>query len=72
MNISQVYAVYFSATEIHQQKGDHLFANALLPSALTFRWGARFHARRARGSYEFADGDLVVFGMPTYAGKTSE
>ena len=69
MNISQVYAVYFSATG-NTRKVTPTLANAL---AVSFEVPLEVHdftlpaAREEK--YEFAEGDLVIFGMPTYAGK---
>ena len=69
MNISQVYAVYFSATG-NTRKVTTTLANALAVSfevPLEVRDFTLPAAREER--YEFAEGDLVIFGMPTYAGK---
>ena len=69
MNISQVYAVYFSATG-NTRKVTTTLANALAVSFDVPLEVRDFTLPAAREeSYEFAAGDLVVFGMPTYAGK---
>lgn len=69
MNISQVYAVYFSATG-NTRKVTTTLANALAVSFDVPLEVRDFTLPTAREeSYEFAAGDLVVFGMPTYAGK---
>ena len=69
MNISQVYAVYFSATG-NTRKVTTTLANALAVSFDVPLEVRDFTLPAAREeSYEFAVGDLVVFGMPTYAGK---
>lgn len=69
MQITQVHAVYFSATG-NTRKMTTTLANAL---AASFDVPLEVHdftlpaAREER--YAFAAQDLVVFGMPTYAGK---
>ena len=69
MNISQVYAVYFSATG-NTRKVTTTLANALAVSFDVPLEVRDFTLPAAREeAYEFAAGDLVVFGMPTYAGK---
>lgn len=69
MNISQVYAVYFSATG-NTRKVTTTLANALAVSFDVPLEVRDFTLPAAREeAYEFAEGDLVVFGMPTYAGK---
>ena len=69
MNITQVYAVYFSATG-NTRKVTTTLANALAVSFDVPLEVRDFTLPAAREeSYEFAAGDLVVFGMPTYAGK---
>ena len=69
MNISQVYAVYFSATG-NTRKVTTTLANALAVSFDVPLEVRDFTLPAAREeAYEFAVGDLVVFGMPTYAGK---
>ena len=69
MNITQVYAVYFSATG-NTRKVTTTLANALAVSFDVPLEVRDFTLPAAREeSYEFAVGDLVVFGMPTYAGK---
>ena len=69
MNITQVYAVYFSATG-NTRKVTTTLANALAVSFDVPLEVRDFTLPAAREeAYEFAAGDLVVFGMPTYAGK---
>ena len=69
MNISQVYAVYFSATG-NTRKVATTLANALAVSFDVPLEVRDFTLPAAREeTYEFAAGDLVIFGMPTYAGK---
>ena len=69
MNISQVYAVYISATG-NTRKVPTTLANALAVSFDVPLEVRDFTLPAAREeAYEFAAGDLVVFGMPTYAGK---
>ena len=69
MNISQVYAVYFSATG-NTRKVTTTLANALAVSFEVPLEVRDFTLPAAREEkYEFAEGDLVIFGMPTYAGK---
>lgn len=69
MNISQVYAVYFSATG-NTRKVTTTLANALAVSFDVPLEVRDFTLPAAREeTYDFAEGDLVVFGMPTYAGK---
>ena len=69
MNVSQVYAVYFSATG-NTRKVTTTLANALAVSFDVPLEVRDFTLPAAREeAYEFAAGDLVVFGMPTYAGK---
>ena len=69
MNITQVYAVYFSATG-NTRKVTTTLANALAVSFDVPLEVRDFTLPAAREeAYEFAEGDLVIFGMPTYAGK---
>ena len=69
MNVSQVYAVYFSATG-NTRKVTTTLANALAVSFDVPLEVRDFTLPAAREeTYEFAAGDLVIFGMPTYAGK---
>jgi flavodoxin len=69
MNVSQVYAVYFSATG-NTRKVTTTLANALAVSFDVPLEVRDFTLPAAREeAYEFAEGDLVIFGMPTYAGK---
>ncbi len=69
MKIERVHAVYFSATG-NTRRITTVLANALAESFEVPLEVCDFTLPAAREEkYEFAAGDLVVFGMPTYAGK---
>ena len=69
MEVKTVYAVYFSATG-NTRKVVTTLANAIAQTLEIPLEVVDFTLPAAReGSYAFSPDDLVIFGMPTYAGK---
>ena len=69
MQVSRVFAVYFSATG-NTRKVVSTLANALAEAFAAPLETVDFTLPHGREqSYSFAPSDLVVFGTPTYAGK---
>ena len=70
MKINKIYAVYWSATgntkKIAEKVADKLAQISGCPKEVI---DFTLPASREK-TYEFSEGDLVVFGTPTYAGKT--
>ncbi|MBR7150270.1 MAG: EFR1 family ferrodoxin [Oscillospiraceae bacterium] len=69
MTVNTVYAVYFSATG-NTRRVASLLANAVAQALEVPMETVDFTLPAAREeNYSFAEGDLVVFATPTYAGK---
>ena len=69
MEVKTVYTVYFSATG-NTRKVVTTLANAIAQTLEIPLEVVDFTLPAAReGSYAFSPDDLVIFGMPTYAGK---
>lgn len=69
MEVKTVYAVYFSATG-NTRKVVTTLANAIAQTLEIPLEVVDFTLPAAwEGSYAFSPDDLVIFGMPTYAGK---
>lgn len=69
MQIQQVYAVYFSATGTTARVVEEIAQTAAVELGCRCRT-LDFTQPEARGnSYAFDAGDLVIFGLPVYAGR---